>query len=131
VKAQKVAVIVDPEYGERLLALRPEVPVWIVDSPHNVASAQNARQELHGRRYITTFKTASRASAQKALLDVLDVVELHHGSQSASVPYSELQIVGTEISSNVEAALADLGFDELHSTADGFVATRSRQEQNH
>ena len=58
-EAYRVFVVLDRDYGERLLELARRGPVWIVDTPQNRAVAQNLwaanpnRNQLEG---VTTFK---------------------------------------------------------------------------
>jgi hypothetical protein len=40
-EAYRVFVVLDRDYGERLLELARSGPVWIVDTPQNRAVAQN------------------------------------------------------------------------------------------
>jgi hypothetical protein len=123
----RVFVVLDREYAERLSEVAAAGPVWIVDTPTNRAAAQRIwaadpnRSHLDG---ITTFKTADESSPETALIEQLDTIDLHHGTYSASPPYTVLEIIGTTISERTQAELSRFGFDQFQGTAEGFRAVR-------
>jgi hypothetical protein len=124
----KVYVVVDREFGEKLSKLAAGVPVWIVDTPLNTASAQRLRKErtlgdhLTG---ITTFKGSESLSAEDLLVSQLDAIDLHHGTYSASPPYTILEVLGVRLCDRIKAELSEFGFNEFDITATGFCAVRS------
>jgi hypothetical protein len=93
-EAYRVFVVLDRDYGERLLELARSGPVWIVDTPQNRAVAQNLwaanpnRNHLEG---VTTFKAGDDCSSEETLINELDTIDLHHGSYSADPPHTVLK----------------------------------------
>lgn len=87
----RVFVVLDRDYGQRLAELAETGPVWIVDTPANRSVAQEIwaarpnRSHLDG---VTTFKAPKDASSEDILIDELDTIDLHHGTHSASPPYT-------------------------------------------
>ena len=125
-----VRVVVDRSFGERLAALPPSQPVWIVDSPLNTPVASRLWQERPTETHlsgITTFKPAASGSAEAELLAQLQTIDLHHGEYSADPPYSALEVFGCAPSGSVSAALREIGFAVHSTTRDGFIAGRTQK----
>ncbi len=123
----RVFVVVDREYGERLVELAQTGPVWIVDTPGNRNVAQQIwasnpnRSHLDG---VTTFKFGEGSSSEDILANQLDTIDLHHGTYSANPPYTVIEVIGTGISARLMAELSPFGFDEFQETSQGFRAVR-------
>jgi hypothetical protein len=123
----RVSVVVDRDYGQRLATLAHTGPVWIVDTPSNrtvakqVWAADPNRSHLEG---ITTFKVPEGVSSEDILINELDTIDLHHGTYSASPPYTVLDVIGTPITARLKAELAKFGFNEFQETPHGFCAVR-------
>lgn len=123
----KVIVVVDPEYGERLLALPAGVPVWIVDTPANRAAAHQRWRDdpqpshLSG---VTTFDPTADDNAEEALLNEIDVIDEHHGWYSSSNSYTILEVIGARLTQRVKDELSRYQFDRFTETDTGFLAAR-------
>ena len=123
----RVFVVVDREYGERLLELVQMGPVWIVDTPANRTVAQQIwaatpeRSHLDG---VTTFKFVETSSSEDIVINALDTIDLHHGTYSANPPYTVLEVIGSEITAKLKAEFSQFGFNEFQEIAQGFRATR-------
>jgi len=126
-EANRVFVVLDRDYGERLLELARSGPVWIVDTPQNRAAAQNLwavnpnRNHLDG---VTTFKAGQDCSNEETLINELDTIDLHHGSYSADPPYTVLEVIGARLSDKLENELSRFGFNQFRATTEGFGAVR-------
>jgi hypothetical protein len=127
-EANRVFVVLDRDYDERLLELARSGPVWIVDTPQNRAVAQNHwaanpnRNHLEG---VTTFKAGDDCSSEETLINELDTIDLHHGSYSADPPYTVLEVIGTPISERLKAELSHYGFNKFQPTGEGFRTLRT------
>ncbi len=123
----RVFVVVDRDYGHRLAGLAEAGPVWIVDTPANRSVAQEIwashpnRSHLEG---VTTFKVPEEASSEDMLIKELDMIDLHHGTDSANLRYTILEVIGIRISAKLKAQLGEFGFDNLQATVQGFRAVR-------
>lgn len=123
----RVYVVVEREFGERLTELAAGVPVWIVDTPLNTATAQRLRKERKADDHltgITTFKGSESLSPENLLVSQLDAIDLHHGTYSASPPYTILEAFGVPLGDRIKAELSGFGFNEFDITATGFCAVR-------
>ncbi|HEV8366910.1 MAG TPA: hypothetical protein VGQ39_03075 [Pyrinomonadaceae bacterium] len=121
----KVALVLEPEYGERLIGLAAGSHVWVVNTPTNRAAATEYWSRNPGHRVetgITTFKYAEEASRLETYLGILDRLDLHHAEYSSNPPYSELEVIGLPLTKKAKLAARDLGFVRFEQTAEGFRA---------
>lgn len=126
-KINKVVLVLDPNFGDKLESLASQSHVWIIDTPHNQAIATKHWQTHPQDKIetgITTFKFSSNKALEEVCLGILDTIDLHHGKYSSNPPYSILEIVGLPISEEIQAALEELGFKVFEPTPDGFRASR-------
>ena len=126
-EAYRVFVVLDRDYGERLLELPRSGPVWIVDTPQNRAAAQNLWAVNPNRNHLegaTTFKAGQDCSNEETLINELDTIDLHHGSYSADPPYTVLEVIGVRLSDKLENELSRFGFNQFRATTEGFGAVR-------
>jgi hypothetical protein len=123
----KVYLIVDREFGEKLVELEQGIPVWIVDTPINKPVAQRLWKERSQEGHltgITTFNNVDSLSPEDLLLAELDTIDLHHGSCSAHPPYTVLEVLGTPLTSKVRNELSAYKFNQFHENSAGFAAKR-------
>ena len=123
----RVFVVLDREYGERLLGPAGKGPVWVVDTALNRAEAQKLWAAHPSRSYldaVTTFKTGDNCSPEETLINELDTIDEHHGIYSADPPYTVLEVIGTAATERIRAELARFGFNRFEPSPDGFRAVR-------
>jgi hypothetical protein len=77
---------------------------------------------------ITVFRFDANALPEKNFLDILYMVDLHHGPYSSTDPYTVLEVSGARLMIDVREALCKLGFEEFLEHAGGFTARRSTEE---
>jgi hypothetical protein len=124
-------VILDPDYGERLREVPSGQPTWITMSPVNepvIRSLWALRSDSSQLTGITGFSYQKDASPADRFLQELDTIDLHHGPYSSDAPYTELEVVGAQLTPSVRSALAKIGFSEFRNTPSGFIALRSDEE---
>jgi hypothetical protein len=122
----RVAVVVDPTFGERVIELAHECHVWLVRSPVNDevgrhTSRRSVRVQLRTwgldvqcggvTRSVVLGGPRNRRAAPRRI--------------SHDPPLSVLRVVGLSLSTEVKDALSDYGFHEVESSQDGFVARRA------
>jgi hypothetical protein len=123
----KVFVIVDRQFGEQLSLLAPGIPVWIVDTPTNKIVAQRLWKERpndNSLTGITTFNDSESASPEDLVIWHLDVIDLHHGRNSADPPYTIIEVCGARLTDRIKAELSEYGFNEFEPGLSGFRAVR-------
>lgn len=123
----KVYVIVDRNFGKRLIGIPAGTPVWIVDSPANgpvirrLWNENPVRDHLKG---IASFSDVRSSSPEELFLMELETIDLHHGSYSADPPYNTIEAMGTPLTERIEKALHEYGFDQCRTVPKGFIAQR-------
>jgi hypothetical protein len=115
-----VIFILDSNYGLRAVANAKSGPVWLVNSPHNAQAASGGRAEGLN----CTLLTPNGRSPEEWFLNGLDTVDQHHNEHTEFVGYSELQVIGVELTPRIEQYLPEFGFAHWEPTAEGFVATK-------
>jgi hypothetical protein len=121
----RVAIVLDPFYGERAIQLARRRHVWLVRSDANEAVVARLRQDTHGYTLdggVTIFD--GEQSPEASFFEVLDAVDLHHGEHSHDPPLSVLEVIGLTLSGRVKDTLSDYGFRDTEPRAGGFVARR-------
>ncbi|GAB3443709.1 hypothetical protein NX773_03710 [Massilia solisilvae] len=117
---KSVALILDPEFGQRVESVAREMPVWVLASRSNDPAIEHARS-LFGGHDITSFfppRTGDRkATSAQALYDI----DEHHGELSSSHPYEELLIFGAAPADVSPEAMEELGLEPAGARKDAFV----------
>jgi hypothetical protein len=129
----KVFLIVDPAYGESLVALPPHVPVWIIESDLNTPVVERLRQEMAEESHlqgITTFNRKPKLTSEEQAICMLEQVDLHHGEFSATPPYSILLVIGCTATDKMRQELQEYGLWISEITKEGFVATRKHKRND-
>jgi hypothetical protein len=114
---ERVAIVVDPNYGSQLDRIAVRHPVWIVDTLMNRDAVE--KQWADGRD-VTTFKVESPDDRLQNFLGVVDVVDLHHGASSQAPPYRSLLIIGVR-EHDLAERLSEAGFVNGRGAAEGFI----------
>jgi hypothetical protein len=125
-----VRIVVDAEFGERLAELPEDAPIWIVNSAKNTPVAHRLWSERPkpSRLGITTFGQGTPLSGEDELLGILDIIDLHHGEQSASPPYSKIKIYGCSNSAQVTEAIKGINFNITEDSQLEITAIRNGNE---
>ena len=121
-----VAIVVDPNFGDRLGALAGQMPVWVADTPANRAAAEAYWQMEPGRAHttgVTTFRVDPEDAPEGWCSDVLGTVVEHHGVYSHDPPVTALEIVGARPVAALRAALEAYGFGQVSAAEGGFRAS--------
>jgi hypothetical protein len=126
---QSVAIVVDREFGGRILALATRTRVWAVDSPTNRRVAERLRDKPRSpedRGGVTLVEADPAAGRAATCLELLYGVESEHGTHVHNPPYEQVEVIGVEgdDADPVRAELARLGFVDFTTTQDGFRAHR-------
>jgi hypothetical protein len=125
----RVALVVDDDFGSKLQELSTLVYVWVVDSAVNrhwaeVAWEQAAVPNDPLLRGVTTFKRLDGENLDELIVRVLDMIDEHHGEFAYDPPWAEVEVIGAEPSNLVVESAAEYGVDRLEVTRDGFRLSR-------
>ena len=114
---KSVAIVVDPEFGQRLRLAAASEPVWIAQTRANREEAE--RLWRAGVQGVTTFVVSEPFDAEVAAAGILGQVLLHHpGTQ-------EVRVIGCPASEQVREQFAQEGFEVREENREGFVARLS------
>jgi hypothetical protein len=119
-----VAIVVDSDFGDRLLSLANQMPVWIADTPANHTSVESLRSkdDSNGTNVTTFLVTSGEASDWCRM--ILPQVDLHHGQYSQSPPYRAVEVFGAQATEDLRRVFSKYGFTISAERSDGFRALR-------
>jgi len=122
-----VTLIFDPSFGDRLAELPSGAPVWIVESLVNCAAVQRAWATQPSSAHLdgVTIFRGEENDAVASCKGILSEIELHHGTNSRQPPYSGIEVIGVELTSELKEALAEYGLARFTPRVDGFLAINS------
>jgi hypothetical protein len=120
--SRRVAVVVDPAFGDRLVDLCNTVHVWACESPANRKAAE-AHWRAKGRNHsldrgVTTFDLATDDPPGDALIEVMGMVDLHHPAWTTLIVY------GAQATPELRTALAEYDIATFAETPGSFECTR-------
>jgi len=115
------------DFGTQLPSLAEQFHVWVVDTAVNRRAAESVwavgpRDRTHG---VTTFKRYEGESIESSVVDLLPVIDEHHGLREGWATDIVLEVLGVPLSSGIRSALEALGPFEILERPDGFIAERS------
>jgi len=126
---QRLLVVLDADFGDRLRQSWHGQPVWIVMSPVNEPVIRSLWATYSGQDHltgVTGFRFDSNIAAEDSFIAELGTIDLHHGPYSTSSPYTILDVIAAR--RDIREALSELGFTDFIETAEGFSAERSLVE---
>jgi len=127
--ATELALVLDYQFGDRVLSLAHSMPVYVVSSPKNMAAVNAVWDDLSGRDgFLVTFGAtgfqANHAEADAIVAEQLEYIESVHGFEGGERPYTRLRIYGVGNTPAIQAVLADYGFIKVNDTDYGVLAER-------
>ena len=117
-----VALVLDPVFGDLVIALAQQMPVWIVASPINDQTVCRVRTNLVDGR-ITTLRLRPGEAEGDLLARAAYAIDEHHGGVSEADAYDTLLVYGTTERLSKEVA-TELGFKSITTSANGFKAEK-------
>jgi hypothetical protein len=127
----RVAIVMHPDFCTQLPSLAERVHVWVVDTPVNRRAAESIWAAGPGDRThgVTTFKRYDGESIESSIVDLLCVIDEHHGLREGWSTDVVLEVLGVTLTSGIRSALEALGPFNILERQDGFAATRSALEE--
>jgi hypothetical protein len=103
-----VAIVVDPDFGDRLLALASQMPVWIADTPANHTCAESLwSSDAQKQTNVTTFRVTGGDAADWCRM-ILAQIDLHHGEHSQSPPYRSIEVFGAAATTDLRRCFRNM-----------------------
>lgn len=117
-----LAVVLDPEYGERLQGLVERMPIWALNSTTNRAAAEWIwEKEEAARKRITLFDVTDYPLDTQDFIGVLASIEGERKKHGAPA-VRDLEVIGMELFPDLNGALLEFGFQTIETTVSGFKA---------
>lgn len=127
----EVTVVLDRNFGDRLVALARRRHVWIVESDENVPWARRVWDEPRdeagadpGAAGATSFTMFPDETPEAAFIRILETVDDHHGELAHNPPWSSIEVCGVALEPRVVEALQEYGVTRIEETSGSFVAYR-------
>lgn len=126
VPKNKVVLVVDRDFGDRVRSLSQQTHVWLIDSAANRGAAEPIWKALKLNvpedplaQGITLFESPSQLTPEESLADILDTLVEHHFHLTI------LEIYGVRDSARLRSVLAGSGFVVSSSEADHVACSRT------
>ena len=120
--SREIALVLDSEYGDKIINLAKTQAVWTISSPTNDAVVLKARETHPGR--ITVLRKRVGEDQAHTFLRAVDNIDEHHGEVSQYPPYKSLAVYGFSIDLAPIDVIKELGFTAFEKTEFGFRATK-------
>ena len=125
--AHKVGLVVDRDFGDRLLDIAKVFHVWICDTPANREAAEKAWAAVPPGAVwnevgATTFRVGENDSPEEMAAGRLVDLDEHHPG------WSRIEFFGVGPEAGLRAALQEYGADEFRETQEGFICSRPSTE---
>jgi len=122
----RVAIVMRLDFSTELPSLAEQFHVWVVDTPVNRRAAEalwalNSGDRLRG---VTLFKRHEGESSESSAMDLLPVIDEHHGRREDWATDVVVEVLGVPLTTRLRSALEALGRFDILERPDGFVATR-------
>ena len=117
-----VALVLDPEFGERLQGLVEHAPIWALNSTTNRAATEWLwEKEPDTRRRITLFDVPDYPLDTQEFIGVVASIVAQR-TKHAEGPLEDVEVIGMELFPDLNGALLEFGFQSVESTVRGFKA---------
>jgi hypothetical protein len=125
---ERVIIVVDRNFGSRLLETAKVGYTWIVETPAHRSVVEKVWEDSRERgpasNYLgaTYFNDYAPYTPEELLLEMIGMIELHH-------PFMKrVDVFGAHWTSDLEEAFSEFGFGNVTQHAEGFSLTRSSDE---
>ncbi|MCL2644230.1 MAG: hypothetical protein FWD51_02095 [Betaproteobacteria bacterium] len=124
---KQVALVLQPDFGERLIQLVELMPVWIIESSQNRVAVEKIRNTklLRSAIPITTFQAKEGELLKTVCERIVLSLEDHYNEYSQIPSYNELKVIGISLTDVSLKPFLKLNFDEFLVTETGFIARKS------
>jgi len=122
-----VALVVDPEYGERLQGLVERMPIWALNSTSNRAATEWLwEKDPETRRRITLFDVPDFPVDTQEFIGIVASIDSQRTKHSQP-PVRDVEVIGMEVYPDLNGALLEFGFQTVEPTVSGFKALGLRR----
>ena len=122
-----MAIVLDPNYAERIGELARKSHVWVVTSASNdpvVTALWNDPAYSLGEFDVTTFDSL-KITPEASFISILETVEDHHPEDMHDPEWSVIEVIGVDPTVAVRDELSSWGYSDIETSAEGFVVRRA------
>lgn len=119
----KVALVLNPVFGDQIADIASEMPVWVLSSSDNAGGIRRARQSYPNQQVTELLPRGTESSADLLARALLNVDE-HYGPDSSSDPYEAVLVYGAQPADVPSELAAECGFKTIEQQPYGFIAWR-------
>jgi hypothetical protein len=126
-----VGIVVDREFGDRVVPLSRRLHVWVCDSPANRAATMSVREEQPSHSPtsgVTIFDSRHGDSPEEMFLKIVETVDLHHGEWGHEPAWTAMEVYGVGPTAAIRSALEEYGVTEFIQSPEGFIARRPQPD---
>ncbi len=117
-----VAIVLDPEFGERLEGLSEHAQVWALNSTTNRAAAEWLwERDAIARHRITLFDVPEFPLDTQEFIGVVASIVAQR-SKHGEAPLEHVEVIGMDLFPDLNGALLEFGFRMVEPTVRGFKA---------
>ena len=131
-RRHKVGLVVDRQFGDRLLDLSRSFHTWVVESPTNSPMVQRiwnterkSAEDDSLDSGATSFQSSERETPEQMCVRLATDLDDHHGEFGHEPPWSEIEVFGAKLTDEVRQTFRDLGVTVFEVTQDGFRCLRT------
>jgi len=118
-KNTHVTLVVDPEFGEQAEAKSRLGPLWVVQSPTNIAAMLKIREAKEKPSDdLTLFNNAAEKSPEELAAHFIGTLDEHHPK------WQEFEVVGAQPSAQLLGVFKEYGAGSVKQTSKGFIFSR-------
>lgn len=126
----RIVLVVDEQFGSRVLELVRTAYVWLVESAENDLWAKEVWESsqdtddplLHG---LSTFKREQEEMGDALIIRLIDMIDEHHGEFAHDPEWSVIDVLGTSLSDAIQEAVVGYGVDRCETIPGGFRLHRT------
>jgi hypothetical protein len=136
-KPHSIAVVVDPNFGLKLIELSSRIHTWVCGSDINKVAAEQILADTKPdtnpfESGVSTFKYEPNDTVENIFLDVLATVDDHHNHDSHDPAWTTMEVYGVSLTPDIRDALSsDYGCNDFSEIETGFVAKRKIWDSLH
>ena len=131
----KVALVLDPHFGEKLFPIAERMHVWAVNSTKNSAAAKewwHKNNDIFFQKGISTFEYNSNQTPEEIASRIIETIDDHHvadyDEEFGEIPeWSVIEVYGCSLKSPIKETLQQFDISEFEKTVFGFIGKMVKQ----
>jgi hypothetical protein len=122
----KIAVVFDPEFGERLCTLTENIHVWTISSQTNDKAIKAYMSQRRSRGDDPLAHGITEFEGTDLTPELMETIWDHHGEFTHDPPLSEMMIIGLSLRQPMIDLLYEYGFEIVSCEHGDFTVIEAR-----